>query len=217
MKKLISIFLILGLFMFMISCASTGQKQQQGTAVGAGVGAAAGAGLGQAIGGNTESTLIGAGIGLLVGGLVGNQIGAYMDRSEAALQNAMSTSIATNQASIHRANQSTLIATFKSDVLFDSNSFAIKQGGYAELTRVANALNQNPGTHVQIQGHTDKSGSESYNLQLSQRRAETVMAVLMQNGVDQNRMNAIGFGEAQPISSSPAQNRRVTMVLTPMQ
>lgn len=217
MKKIMSICLIVGLCFFMISCANQGPKQNQGTAVGAGVGAVVGAGLGQAIGRDTDSTLIGAAIGAAVGGLAGNQIGAYMDRQQAALQNAMATSIATNQASIQRANQSTLLATFKSDVFFDVNSASIKPGGYAELTRVAQALNQNPGTNIQIQGHTDRTGSEQYNQQLSQRRAETVMAVLMQNGVDQFRMSAIGFGESQPISSNPAQNRRVTMVLTPTQ
>ena len=210
-----NIIIVLICAVFLVSCAGT--KQQQGTGAGASIGAGAGAIIGQAIGRNTDSTLLGAAIGAAVGGIAGNQIGAYMDRQEAALQNAMATSIATNQASIQRANQQTLIATFKGDVFFDHNSSAIKPGGYSELTRVAQALNQNPGTNIQIQGHTDRSGSEQYNQQLSQRRAETVMAVLMQNGVDQYRMSAIGFGESQPISSNPAQNRRVTMVLTPAQ
>ena len=217
MKRLMSIILILSCVFMFASSASQGANQQKGTVYGGAGGAAAGAVIGQAIGRDTESTLLGAAIGAAVGMAAGNQIGAYMDRQQAALQNAMASSIAANQASINRANQKTLIATFKSDVFFDHNSFKIKQGGYAELTRVAFALNENPGTNIQIQGHTDKSGSEQYNQQLSQRRAETVMAVLMQNGVDQYRMTAIGLGESQPISSNPAQNRRVTMVLTPTQ
>lgn len=212
-----NIIIVIICALFLISCAGQGQRQQQGTTTGAVIGGLAGAGLGQAIGGNTDSTLIGAAIGAAVGGLAGNQIGAYMDRQQAAMQNAMASSIAANQASINRANQQTLMATFKSDLFFDVNSSTIKPGGYSELTRVANALNQNPQTNIQIQGHTDRSGSETYNMQLSQRRANTVMAVLMQNGVAQNRMSAIGLGETQPISSNPAQNRRVTLVLTPMQ
>jgi outer membrane protein OmpA-like peptidoglycan-associated protein len=208
--------LVLICAIFLISCATAGPKQNQGTAVGGATGAAIGAGLGQAIGRNTESTLWGAAIGAAVGALAGNQIGAYMDRQQAAMQNAMSASIAANQASVNRASENMLMATFKSDVFFDVNSFAIKPGGYNELTRVANVLNQYPQTNIQVQGHTDRSGTQEYNRTLSQRRAETVQSVLMQNGVDPRRMTAIGMGESQPISSNPAQNRRVTLVLTPI-
>lgn len=211
MKKLIVIFLCA---LLLTSCASMGPNQQQGTAVGAGAGAAIGAGLGQAIGRNTESTLWGAAIGAVVGGIAGNQIGSYMDRQQAALQNAMSASIAANQANVQRATQDTLMATFKSDVFFDFNSSVLKPGAYVELDRVANVLNKYQSTSVQIQGHTDKSGSEQYNLDLSQRRADSVRTYLIQRQVHPQRLIAIGLGESQPISSNPAQNRRVTMVLT---
>jgi len=214
MKNLI---LVLVCALFLISCATAGPNQNQGTAVGAGVGAAVGAGLGQAIGGNTESTLWGAAIGAAVGGLAGNQIGAYMDRQQAAMQNAMSASIAANQASINRASQDMLMATFKSDVFFDFNSYTLKPGAYVELDRVAHVLNQYPQTNIQVQGHTDKSGSEQYNMQLSQRRAQSVVNYMTQRHVDPRRLIAVGLGESQPISSDPAQNRRVTMVVTPIQ
>jgi outer membrane protein OmpA-like peptidoglycan-associated protein len=211
-----NIIIVLICAVFLMSCATQGPKQNQGTAVGGVTGAAVGAGLGQAIGGNTESTLWGAAIGAAVGALAGNQIGAYMDRQQAAMQNAMASTIAANQASVNRASENMLMATFKSDVFFDVNSSAIKPGGYNELTRVSNVLNQYPQTNIQVQGHTDRSGSEEYNRVLSQRRAETVQAVLMQNGVDPRRMTSIGLGESQPISSDPSQNRRVTLVLTPI-
>lgn len=211
MKK----FLIFILPMFLIlACANAGQKQQTGTAVGAGVGAAGGAAIGHAYGG-TQGMIIGGLIGGIVGGIAGNQVGAYMDRQEAALQAAMSSSIAANQASIQRS-QDVLMATFKSEVFFDFNSSILKPGAYVELDRVANVLNQYPQTNVQIQGHTDSVGNEQYNMQLSQRRADAVKTYLMQRQVDPRRLTAIGLGESQPISSNDAQNRRVTIVLTPI-
>ncbi len=200
----------------LVSCAGQGQNQQRGTAYGAAGGAAVGAGLGQAIGGNTDATLLGAGIGLLVGSLVGNQIGSYMDKQEAALQNAMSATIATNQASIQRATDDMLMATFRSEVFFDINSYILKAGAYPELDRVANVLNQYPQTNIQIQGHTDSSGNEDYNMRLSANRANAVLRYLTQRNVDSRRMIAVGMGEGQPISSTPAQNRRVVIVITPI-
>jgi outer membrane protein OmpA-like peptidoglycan-associated protein len=211
MKKLLSVIIILT---FLVSCANMGQKQSQGTAIGTGVGAAGGAAIGHAYGGK-NGLIIGALIGAIVGGVAGNQVGAYMDKQEAALQAAMSSSIAANQASIQRT-QNVLIATFKSDVFFDFNSSILKPGAYVELNRVADALNQYPDTAVQIQGHTDSTGTEEYNRFLSEKRAESVRNYLIQRGVSGSRMTAIGLGESQPISSNNAQNRRVTMVLTPI-
>jgi outer membrane protein OmpA-like peptidoglycan-associated protein len=216
MKNLLVICLILCMMVSLVSCASMGANEQQGTTVGAIGGAAAGAGLGQAIGRNTESTLIGAGIGLVVGALVGNQVGSYMDKQQAAMQNAMSASIAANQASVQRASEDMLMATFRSDVFFDLNSYKLKPGAYLELDRVANVLKQYPQTNIQIQGHTDSSGSEDYNMMLSTKRARAVEAYLMQSNIDPRRMTAYGMGEGQPISSNPDQNRRVVIVLTPI-
>lgn len=216
MKQILSIFLVLCMMFTLVSCAGQGQNQRQGTAIGAAGGAAAGAGLGQAIGRNTEATLLGAGIGLVVGALIGNQVGSYMDKQQAALQNAMSSSIAANQASIQRASEDMLMATFKSEVMFDLNSSILKAGAYPELDRVANVLNQYPQTNIQIQGHTDSSGSEDYNMMLSTKRADAVKRYLTQRNVDPRRMVSYGMGEGQPISSNPAQNRRVVIVVTPI-
>jgi outer membrane protein OmpA-like peptidoglycan-associated protein len=214
MKKLIAITMAV----FLIGCAGQQyNKQQKGTAIGAGAGAAAGAAVGAGLGSHNRGTkmIVGGLIGAIAGGLLGNQVGAYMDRQETALRNAMSAATAADQASIQRS-QDVLIATFKSDVFFDFNSYALKPGAYPELDRVANVLNQYPQTTIQIQGHTDATGSESYNQQLSEKRAEAVKNALVQRGVDPARMTAIGFGKSQLISSNAAQNRRVTIVITPI-
>ena len=138
-----------------------------------------------------------------------------LHRQEESLRQAMAAATAADQASIQRS-QDVLIATFKSDMFFDFNSATIKPGAYAEIDRVAKVLAEYPQTMVEIQGHTDSSGPEEYNQTLSERRAQAVSSALMQRGVATERMTAIGFGESQPISSSAATNRRVTMVLTPI-
>lgn len=197
-------------------CASMGEKERTGTAVGAGTGAVLGGVLGAVTGKHNqrEKVAIGAAAGAAVGGLLGNRVGAYMDKQENELRNAMASTIAQNNASIQRNNEQMLTATFKSDVFFDLNSATIKPGGLAELDRVANVLNQYPQTMIRVEGHTDQTGSEQYNLQLSERRAIAVTNALGQKGIDPARISSVGMGECCPVSSDHAANRRVSMVLT---
>lgn len=205
MHQLARFSTILLVVLTLTSCAT---NQQTGTAVGAGAGAGIGAILGQAIGGDTGSTLIGASIGAAIGGVAGNQIGLYMDNQERALRQM-------TDASIQR-DQDVLTATFKSDTFFDYDSTQIKPGGYSELGRVTNVLNQYPQTMIRVEGHTDASGSDAYNQMLSERRAQAVKNALVQQGVDPRRIEAVGYGETQLISSSPAMNRRVSIVINPI-
>ncbi|RJP85304.1 MAG: OmpA family protein [Desulfobacteraceae bacterium] len=197
------------------SCASWEQssKQTKGTVIGTTAGAAVGAGLGAALGGSTKATLAGAGIGAVVGGIAGNQMGAYMDRQEQALRDVAAQSEA---MSVQRT-QDVLTATFKSDVMFDYNSATLKSGAFAEIDRVANILQQYPDTNIRVAGHTDQSGSETYNQQLSERRAMSVKNALIQRGVADFRIQTIGYGESMPISSDAAVNRRVEIRITPME
>ena len=211
MKKTVSTFVILVFLMTLFSCAGA-TRQQKGTAGGAAIGAVIGAGLGQAIGGDTEGTLLGAGIGAALGGIAGNQIAAYMDRQEQALRDAMAESDAVN---IQRT-QDVLTATFKGDIFFDLDSSTLKPGAYSEIDRVSNVLNNYPQTTIRVEGHTDSTGPEDYNKRLSEKRAEAVKSALIQRGVDPRRIQAVGYGESQPISSNNAMNRRVGIVITPI-
>ena len=199
-----------------LGCASMGEKEQTGTAIGAGTGAVVGGVIGAATGSKNqrEKAAAGAVAGAAIGGLLGNRIGAYMDKQEADLRNAMASTISQNNATIQRNNEQMLTATFKSDVFFDVNSSIIKPGGYAELDRVANVLAQYPQTMIRVEGHTDQTGSEQYNLQLSERRANAVKNALTQKGIDAARITPVGMGECCPVSSDNAANRRVSMVLT---
>ncbi|OEU65156.1 MAG: hypothetical protein BBJ57_01870 [Desulfobacterales bacterium PC51MH44] len=211
MKRMTSIIVSLALVLCFFSCAGP-THQERKAKTGALIGAAGGAILGQVIGGNTESTLLGAGIGAAVGGISGHQIGAYMDRQEQELRAAMAESEA---ASIQR-NQNVLTATFKSEVLFDFDSSILKPGAYAEIGRVADVLNNYPQTTIRVEGHTDSKGSEAYNQVLSEKRALAVKNELTKGGVDPNRIQTVGFGESQPISSNDAMNRRVHVVIIPI-
>lgn len=214
--KRISILALIAITMW--GCAQPQNKTQQGAMYGTGIGAAVGAGLGQAIGGDTEATLLGAGIGAVLGGAAGAGIGRYMDNQEAALQQQFAASEAAN---IQR-NANVLAVTFKSDVLYDVDSAALKPGAYTEINRVATVLMQYPQTDIQIAGHTDSSGAEQYNQALSERRAMSVQNALANQGVAPMRMRTIGFGETQPIAdnSTPAGrqlNRRVVITIAPQQ
>ncbi|MDY6843136.1 MAG: OmpA family protein [Thermodesulfobacteriota bacterium] len=211
MKRSLSLIISVSLFMCLFSCAGT-TKQERGLKTGTLLGAATGAILGQVIGKNTESTLIGTGIGAALGALSGHQIGAYMDRQEQDLRAAMAASEA---ASIQRT-QNILTATFKSEVLFDFDSSILKPGAYAEINRVAEILNKYPQTAIRVEGHTDSKGPEIYNQTLSENRSIAVKNALTQKGVDPRRIQTIGFGESQPISSNDAMNRRVNIVIIPI-
>jgi len=207
MNQIIRYSAILTLAAMLTACAGA-SNQQAGTGVGAAAGAGVGAILGQAIGRNTTSTLVGAGIGAALGGIAGNQIGAYMDRQEQALRQVEAANV--------QRNNDVLTATFRSDVFFDFDSADLKPGAYSELDRVANVLNNFPQTTIQVQGHTDATGSDAYNQGLSERRALSVANALVQRGVNPQRIQAIGYGKSQLISSNDAANRRVVIVINPI-
>jgi outer membrane protein OmpA-like peptidoglycan-associated protein len=212
MKKALSHIVLCLALITLTSCASLDTNQKQGTAVGTGVGAGLGAILGQAIGGSTEATLIGAGIGAVVGGVAGNQVGKYMDNQEQELRNVMAASDA---ASIRRS-QDVLVATFKGETFFNHDSAMLLPGGHAEISRIAGVLNKYNQTQIEVGGHTDSSGSEVYNQQLSLRRAESVKNTMVQQGINPTRIRTVGYGEGQPISSSAAANRRVEITIVPI-
>lgn len=213
MKKIVSSVLTFAFVFTIASCSMTPTRTQKGSAAGVAIGAATGAALGQAIGRDTEGTLIGAAAGALLGGLAGHQIASYMDRQEQELRYAVAQSDSVNIA----RTQNVLTATFKSDVMFDFDSSKLKPGAYAEMDRIARVLNEYPHTRIRIEGHTDAIGSEDYNQRLSEKRAEAVKNALVQKNVDPQRVQKVGYGESMPISSNHALNRRVNIVIIPIE
>lgn len=212
MRKILIPGLLFFMIVSLISCAGATNAERQ-TKHGVLIGAGTGALLGQAIGGSTEGTILGAGLGAMLGGIAGHQVGAYIDRQEQELRNAVAD---TEFASVRRI-EDTLIATFRSDIFFEYNSSALLPGAYVEIKRVTEVLNSYPQTSITIEGHTDTRGTMEYNQRLSEKRAMAVKNMLLQYGVHPRRIRTVGFGETQPISSNHAINRRVNIVINPIE
>ncbi len=107
----------------------------------------------------------------------------------------------------------------KQKVYFQTAKWRILPRSYELLNQVAQVLKDHPKIKIRIEGHTDSRGSDSYNLRLSQKRAESVRTYLIGQGVDGSRMEAVGFGETRPIASNATamgreQNRRVEFFIT---
>ncbi len=192
----------------------TGEKKLSKTAIGAAIGAGVGAGAGAIIGGKSNRTevLVGTGVGALAGGA----IGAYMDKQEKELRE----KTAGTGIDVVR-NGDELLLNMPSNVTFDVDSAIISPRFQPTLNEVARVLSQYEKTFVDVMGHTDSTGSESYNMTLSQRRADSVATYLSSNGVLRARMGTQGFGESRPIASNEtesgrAQNRRVEIKLVPV-
>jgi len=104
------------------------------------------------------------------------------------------------------------------DVLFATGKSDVKVGATSNLNKLVTFLNKYPDRTVQIEGYTDNVGSEDSNQGLSQRRAESVKAYLVQQGIAGSRLTAVGMGESQPVASNDTQsgrqqNRRVVAVI----
>ena len=214
MKKLILSSMILCLVL--IGCATPQTNTGKGAAYGAAGGAVAGAVLGQAIGRDTESTLIGAAAGAAVGAAAGAGVGHMMDKQEAEMRDALAES----EAAAVRREGDLLAIVFKGDVTFDLGSHDLRPGLYNELDRIARIMIKYPQTSIIVEGHTDSTGSESYNQKLSERRATSVKSLLVQRAVQDYRVNTVGYGESRPLAtnSTPAgrqMNRRVEIRITP--
>jgi outer membrane protein OmpA-like peptidoglycan-associated protein len=189
---------------------NTGTVLDKKTTQGAILGTLAGAAAGAAVDSNKRGR--GALIGAAVGGIAGGLIGNYLDKQAKELD-------AIPDADVQRREDS-LLVMLPGDVLFDTNSSALAPGAYERLRSVAGSLQRYPDTNVVVKGHTDSSGTESYNLKLSEERAESVRKYLVAEGVSASRVTAIGFGEAYPLVSNDTpsgrqQNRRVELEIKP--
>ncbi len=106
-----------------------------------------------------------------------------------------------------------------SDVLFDTGAATLKPGAGLSLDRLADYLKAHPQTKVLIEGHTDSRGSDAYNEELSQRRADAVAKALVQRGVSADAVRTAGRGKSYPVATNDTaagrqQNRRVEIVFS---
>jgi len=200
---------------YLSSCTTTdpytGQQKTSNLANGAVLGAALGAVGGAVIGGggrdSRNGALIGAGIGALAGGAIGN----YMDNQEAELR----AQLQGTGISVTRVGDR-IILNMPSNITFATDQDQVMPQFYPTLNSVAIVLRKFDKTLIDVNGHTDSTGSVAYNQGLSERRANSVAGYLNSQGVDPRRVSARGFGPSQPIASNAtaegrAQNRRVSV------
>ena len=196
----------------------TGNAQKNNTAGGVVLGALAGAGAGLLVANNKgggdkrKAALIGAGIGMLVGGTVGN----YMDKQEQELRQQLVNS----GVSVTRVGGD-IVLNLPSNVTFASDSANINGAFGSVLNSVAIILNKYSKTLLDIDGHTDSTGSAEHNQQLSERRAVSVGQYLNGQLIDPRRLLIVGFGETRPIATNGtaegrATNRRVEIRIAPL-
>ncbi len=207
--------------LLLASCATyTGQtnapddpnRTQRGALIGAAIGAAAGLLSGGDAVERRQRALVGVG----VGGLAGGAIGAYQDRQEAELRQRMR---GTGVDVVRQGDNITL--NMPGNVTFGFDQATLQPQFYPVLDNVAGTLQQYNQTVIEVAGHTDSVGSDSYNQQLSQRRAEAVANYLNSRGIMRDRMITVGAGETRPIASNDteqgrAENRRVEITLVPV-
>jgi outer membrane protein OmpA-like peptidoglycan-associated protein len=195
----------------------TGESKVSNTAIGAGAGALLGSMGGLIIGKTTSAStrkavLIGAGIGALTGG----GVGLYMDNQEKKLRQQLEAT----GVSVTRQGDS-IILNMPSNITFDVDRSDVKSDFYPVLNSVALVFKEYKQTLIDVTGHTDSDGSDSYNQQLSERRAASVANYLVSQQINPQRFQVIGMGEAMPIASNntaegKAQNRRVEIKITPL-
>jgi outer membrane protein OmpA-like peptidoglycan-associated protein len=111
-----------------------------------------------------------------------------------------------------------LVMTLQENVLFEYNKAELKPGAMRNLYPLVTFLNEHPNRTLLIEGYTDSTGSDSYNLDLSQRRADAVRNFLVINGISPDRIMARGYGETYPVATNATeagrlQNRRVEVVI----
>ena len=157
----------------------------------------------------------GAIVGAIVGAAAGNAIGQTLDEQAADLRRDLNN----NQVNVTNTG-SELIVTMPQDILFALDSAAVRSDLRRDLGVVAGNLQAYPNSTISIEGHTDNTGTANYNRILSQRRANAVADILVNNGVPPARLYAVGRGENEPVASNlsatgRAQNRRVEIVIRP--
>ncbi len=189
---------------------NTGERKVSRTAIGGVGGAGLGYLLGSVIGGKT-ARIVGAGIGGVAGGVVGYQ----MDKQIKELKEQ------TAGSGVDVSQEGDGILVNLPDVTFAVDSTAISPSFQATLDKVAQSMIQYPNSLIDVYGHTDSTGSEAYNMDLSKRRADSVARYLISRGVSSARIQTQGMGENYPVADNTtpegrALNRRVEIKITPV-
>ncbi len=186
-------------------------RATKGAAIGAAVGAVLGIATSKDKKKRKERALKGAGIGAITGG----GVGYYMDVQEVKLRQQLENT----GVSVSRAGNN-IILNMPSNITFAVDRSDVNPNFGETLGSVALVLKEYKSTMIEVAGHTDSTGSDTYNQDLSQRRANAVSSILIANGVQAVRIDSVGYGETRPIANNNntagrQQNRRVELTLLP--
>ena len=197
---------VLAITLLTAGCSSL-SRTERGAIIGAGAGGA----IGGVIGNQTGSTARGAIIGAAVGGVVGAIIGNQMDKQAGELARNIPG------AKVERVGEGIQV-TFASGLLFDFDSDRVRAEAAQNLRNLAASLDKYPNTDLLIVGHTDSDGPDSYNWDLSERRASSAASYLATQGVARARLRTVGRGETEPVATNDSdagkqQNRRVEVAI----
>lgn len=185
-----------------ISCNAS--KKTKGAVIGATVGGVTGAII------TKKNKAAGIVIGAAIGGVAGALIGNYMDKQAEQIRKDL------EGAKVERLEEG-IVITFDSGLLFDFDSYSLRNTTKNNLSRLANTL-QKYDTDVMILGHTDDVGNEEYNLNLSNQRANAVNQYLVNQSIRAGRIVPQGLGENDPLFSNDSEsnrqkNRRVELTI----
>lgn len=205
MSKYKTISIILVVVLLVTSCGWN--RMAKGGAIGAGIGGV----VGGLIGYKAGNTAVGAIVGAAVGGTTGALIGRYMDKQAAEIKRDL------KNAKVERVGEGIKI-TFESGILFDVNSPALRQTAKRNVNNLAHILQKYEDTNILVEGHTDSNGSSEYNFNLSKKRAISVSNQLQFQNVPNSRIQAVGYGEEQPVADNGTKigrqkNRRVEIAI----
>jgi outer membrane protein OmpA-like peptidoglycan-associated protein len=194
----------------------TREEQTSNATKGALIGAAAGAAAGLISGDDAverrQHALIGAGVGALAGG----SVGYYMDKEEMKLRQELEGT----GVSVTRMGDN-ITLNMPGSITFATNSADVNASFYDVLNSVGKVFSEFDKTIVEVAGHTDSTGTDSYNQALSERRAGSVAAYLRSRKISGDRMITVGMGEARPIADNTTEagrqlNRRVEITVVPL-
>lgn len=194
-------------FSLLMSGCSQWSKTAKGGVIGSGAGAAAGAVIGKTLG----NTAAGAIAGAAAGGTVGAIIGRQMDKKAAELEENL------EGAEIQRVEEG-IAVSFDTGLLYDFDSAELRPEAMENLRQLAEIMGEDDNTELLIVGHTDSVGRESYNQNLSERRADSAADYIISKGIAAHRVDTEGRGENEPIADNDTEagrqeNRRVEVAI----
>ena len=202
-------FILVIIAAFTFACATTdggtdpNKKTKRGAAIGAVIGGVAGAVIGNQGGNNRTGAVIGAAAGAAIGAAAGRR----MDKQEQELRQIEGVEVT-------RPSEGEIAVRLTNDILFDTDSSALRSASRTTLSELAQNFRQYPDNRITVEGHTDSTGTDVYNQRLSEQRAANVADYLIDQGVTAGAVTVYGFGESRPKTTNDTAegrqlNRRV--------